>query len=636
MNPVTEEQATAPDAGITNEIGDVNAEFSPDSADAELRAVALIRRGLQASPELRDGLRTTLAMGFTVALGRLVIPVLIERTIDHGIGPGSGGGTAAEGGVDVGYVLRAAAIAAVVIVAGAGISWLVQRRLVLQAELAIANLRVRTFNRIHQFSIADHNDTRKGLLVSRVTSDPETLARFAQWGLYIWSIQPVVVFGVLLVLAFYSWQLALIVLLVHLPAIPVFRFLQRRQIAIYDAYRNRVSDMLAAYSEMVSGASVVRAYGAEGRFREELNTVVERRYRTRIRANRYVAGLFVIGDLFGAAAMVAILAVGLWQRQAWGLHAGELVAALFLTNLLREPIAEISEVLDQTQVAAASWNKILNVLDHPIDVKEPPAGQALALPRGPLSIEADHVDFAYRGGDRALIDVSVSIPAGINVAVVGETGSGKTTFAKLLCRLADPTAGSIRLSGVELSRVSADSRIHSVRMVPQDGFLFDATIAENVSFGADHATEDMILAAFDRLGLGWWVEKQGLHARVGERGENLSVGERQLVALARAQLADPGLLILDEATSAVDPETDQALTNALRRLAEGRTMLSIAHRLSTAEAADLVLVFDQSRLVGVGSHQDLLAQGGVYHGLYQAWLGNTRSATSSAGHDPDR
>jgi len=598
--------------------------LSGQDSDTELRALDLIRRGLAASPELRDGIRMTLAMGFTVALGRLVIPILIERTIDNGVTTDESG----AGSADIGYVVRAGVLAALVILVGAGISWVVQRRLVRQAELAIANLRTQTFNRIHQFSIADHSETRKGLLVSRVTSDPETLARFAQWGLYIWSIQPVVLVGVMGVLAFYSWQLALIVVVVHLPVVPILRFLQRRQIAVYDAYRNRVADMLAAFSEMVTGTPVVRAYGAEERFRGEVTTTVDQRYRTRIRANRYMAGLFVVGDLFGAVAMVAVLAFGLWQRDTWGLEAGELVAALFLTGLLREPIAEISEVLDQTQVAAASWSKILNVLDHPIDVVEPSPAVAVALPAGPLSVETDGVNFAYRGGGLALRDVSVSIPAGTNVAVVGETGSGKTTFAKLLCRLADPTEGSIRLSGVDLRDVSADSRIHSVRMVPQDGFLFDATIAENVSFGAEHVSEDEIVAAFARLGLSWWLQRQGLDTPVGERGESLSVGERQLVALARAQLADPGLLILDEATSAVDPETDQALTQALQRLAEGRTMVSIAHRLSTAEVADQILVFDQSRLVATGSHEELVAGGGVYYGLYQAWLGNTRNQTA--------
>ncbi len=613
-------------------------EGGAEQGASDLRAIQLIRRGLAASPELADGLRMTIAMGFAVAIGRLVIPVLIERTIDNGIGGTSGMDAAATdsvigtaaGAVDIGYVIRSAALAAVVILTSALISWRAQRRLVRQAELAITNLRIRTFDHIHRFSIADHNETRKGLLVSRVTSDAETLARFAQWGLYVWSIDPVMMLGIGLVLAYYSWQLALVVLVVHLPVLPLLRWMQRRQIAVYDAYRNRVSDMLAAFSEMITGTPVVRAYGAEERFRAELDSAIGRRYHTRMRANGYMASLFVVGDVFGALSMAGVLVIGLWQRQAWGLEPGELVAVLFLANLVREPIGSISEVLDQTQVAAASWNKILSVLDHPIAVVEPADGEARDLPFGPLRIEAEHVDFSYGDGEQALTDVSVIIPAGLNVAVVGETGSGKTTFAKLLCRLADPTAGRILVDGLDLRVVSHRSRVHSVRMVPQDGFLFDGTIADNVLFGVasetNYATEADVVSAFERLGLDWWLHKHGLDTEVGERGLNLSVGERQLVALARAQLADPGLLILDEATSAVDPETDQALTQALRRLAEGRTMVSIAHRLSTAEVADLVLVFDRSRLVDVGSHDELVAKGsGVYHGLHQAWLGNTRS-----------
>ena len=459
-----------------------------DSKPQELRALALIRRGLATSPELVDGLRMTIAMGFAVAIGRLVIPILIERTIDNGITAVDAGDAAASTGaatdiVDMTYVGRSAMVAAAVIMVSAVISWLAQRRLVRQAELAITNLRITTFDRIHRFSIADHNETRKGVLVSRVTSDAETLARFAQWGLYVWSIDPIMMLGIMAVLAYYSWQLALVILAIHLPVLPILRWMQRRQIAVYDEYRNRVSDMLAAFSEMITGTTVVRAYGAEDRFRTELDVAVDRRYRTRLRANRYVASLFVIGDLFGAVSMAAVLVVGLWQREAWGLEAGELVAVMFLANLIREPIGSISEVLDQTQVAAASWNKILSVLDHPIAVPEPSGDDARDLPSGALEVEAEAVDFSYGDGEQALTAVSVAIGAGTKVAIVGETGSGKTTFAKLLCRLADPTDGRIVVGGVDLRSVSPTSRIDSIRMVPQDGFLFDGTIAENVSYG---------------------------------------------------------------------------------------------------------------------------------------------------------
>jgi len=335
--------------------------------------------------------------------------------------------------------------------------------------------------------------------------------------------------------------------------------------------------------------------------------------------------LFVVGDLFGAVAVCAVIGLGVWQGEAWGLEAGSLVACVFLANLLLDPLSELGETLDQTQTAIAGWRKVLDLLDVPVEVQDPVPG--VDLPVGALAVEAEHLGFAYRGGPPVLHDVSVALPAGASVAIVGETGSGKTTFAMLLCRLADPTEGRIVVGGVPLTEVSGPSRHASVRMVPQDGFLFDATIRENVRFGRAGATDDDIAAAFRRLELEWWVDKlpDGLDTAVGERGDNLSVGERQLVALARAQLADPGLLILDEATSAVDPETDKALGLALDRLTEGRTTVSIAHRLATAENADLVLVFDRGRLVEQGSHPELVAAGGIYRRLHQAWVRNTRS-----------
>ncbi len=594
-------------------------------------ALDVLRRGLAASPSLRDGLKTTAALGVSVAVARLVVPTLIQRAMDDGI--------LVDGGPDLGAVWRASLVGAVVVFLAMLGTWWTQRRLVDRAELALAEMRRAGFAKVHDLSMAAQTARPKGVLVARVTSDIEALARFAQWGLFSWTVNPVVILGTLGLLAWYSWVIAVAVALTFAPVVPVLRFLQGRQLRAYDRFRTRVGEMFAAFSETVSGAAVVRADGTESVVAERLESTIDRRYRTRLEANRYMAGIAVLGDLFGAIATVVVIVIGVFFGDDLGLTSGELLACVFLANLLAGPIGELGETLDQTQTAVAGWRKILELLDEPIDLTEPVA----PLPgpdAGPASVSVRGLRFAYVDDVDVLRGVEVDISPGENIAIVGETGSGKTTFARLLVRLADPTEGSIEVSGVELSALSSVDRLGLVRLVPQDGFLFDTTIERNVAHGRPGATRSDVLAAFDRLGLDDWLARlpDGIDTNVGDRGGALSVGERQLVALARASLADPGLLILDEATSAVDPETDQALTSALRRLAEGRTLVSIAHRLATAEAADRVLVFDEGELVEVGPHDELVAAGGVYTRLHAAWIGGTRAggelATESDPSDP--
>jgi putative ABC transport system ATP-binding protein len=415
-----------------------------------------------------------------------------------------------------------------------------------------------------------------------------------------------------------------VTLLVHLPLLPVLRSVQRGQLRAYDRLRTRVSETLARVSETVLGMGVIRAYGQREASRADLHEAVDQQYRQQLRAMRYFALVLPFTDVVGMAAIAAVIASGVWWGDAWGVSAGELVAFMFLANLFVAPITQLGEVLDQTQTALAGWWKILDVLDTEPDVVEPDVG--LRLPEGSLGVRAEGLEFRYREGDLVLRGLDIDIPSGASVAVVGETGSGKTTFVKLVARLADPTLGRVLVGDIDLREVDPDERRAAVRMVPQDGFLFDTTVGENIRFGRPGATAADAADAIAALGLGTWVASlpAGIDTPVGERGESLSVGERQLVALARAQLADPGLLILDEATSAVDPETEQALEQALARLSEGRTTISVAHRLSTAERADLILVFDAGHVVERGRHADLVAAGGVYSGLHESWLGSTR------------
>jgi ABC-type multidrug transport system fused ATPase/permease subunit len=587
-----------------------------EAALQDAGAISVLRRGLAVTPELRDGLVLTALLAVATAAGKLAVPILIQQILDRGVlGPS---------GYRPGLVNLACVGAAALILALYWISRGTFLRLVRAAEASLLGLRVRAFTHIHRLSMAEHVDHRRGALVSRVTSDVETMAQFTEWGAVAWIVDSVLIVATLVVMAVYSWQLTLVVIAVFLPLFPVMRVLQRRQLAAYDDVRIAVGGALSEVSELVTGAPVVQAYGLEVRTRRRLRAAIDRQYRSQMRAAKWFSVMFPTADLFGALTLAAVVAVGAINGSSWGLGLGELIAFLFLVNLLLLPISELTEILDQTQTAIAGWRKILGVLATPLDVEEPEDG--LSLAPGALSVDLDGVRFAYRSGDEVLRGIDVHLPAAATVAIVGETGSGKTTIAKLLCRLADPTVGAVRLGGLDLRRVSPDSRRRAVRMVPQDGFLFDASLFENVAVGHPGSTRADVEAAFEALGLGWWVDDLpgGLDAPVGERGGNLSVGERQLVALARAQLGDPGLLILDEATSSVDPETEQALTEALDHLAAGRTLVSIAHRLSTAERADLVLVVDNGRVVERGTHDDLIAAGGVYAGLYESWLGNTR------------
>ncbi|HEY8545123.1 MAG TPA: ABC transporter ATP-binding protein, partial [Acidimicrobiales bacterium] len=569
-------------------------------------AIAVLRRGIAVTPELRQGLLLTVLLAILTAAGKLALPILIQQVLDRGV--------RGEQGFRPWFVYGASAATAAAVVVLYLLARATYLRLVRATEASLLGLRLRSFAHIHKLSVAEHSDQRRGALVARVTSDVETLAQFTEWGAVAWIVDNTIIAGAFGVMLVYDWRLGLQTMLLFAPIAVLLPWLQRKQLAAQDQVRTDVGDTFSEVSEAITGAPLVRSYGLEERRRRRLTESIERQYRSRLLAARYSAATLPLADVFGAIALAGAVVTGVMWGPGWGLELGELVAFLFLIGLLLNPLGELAEIVDRTQIGIAGWRKILGVLATPIDVPDPQPHQSVELPTGPLSISAKGLRFAYRDGVPVLHDVDLEIPAGRRVAVVGETGSGKTTFAKLLCRLADPTGGALLVGGVDLRHTTADARQRAIRLVPQDGFLFDGTVGENVRLGRLEAGDDDIRAAFHSLGLGWWLDDLplGLDTPVGERGTNLSVGERQLVALARAQLGNPGLLVLDEATSAVDPETERALTEALARLAEGRTMVSIAHRLSTAEAADEVIVFASGEVVEHGSHEELVAAGGVY------------------------
>jgi ATP-binding cassette, subfamily B, bacterial len=581
-------------------------------------ALHVLRRGLRESPELRAGLGFTIALSFASTIGRLLVPVLVQQVLDKGI--------RGQQGYNARFTYSASAIAVVVTILVYLAGTVSYRRLVRASEAALYGMRVRTFRHIHALSIAEQTAEKRGAFVSRVTNDVDTIGQFMEWGAITWILSLSLMFGTAVAMFVYSWQLALIAIVTVAPLALVLRTMQRGMLAAYDRWRTRVGEMLSEISESIMGAAVVRAYGLEARMDRRVKGAIQRQYKAQMGSAFYQASIFPMSDLFSSLALGVVIVAGAHFGPGWGLSLGKVIAFLILVQVFVQPLSELSETFDMTQTAIAGWRKIQGVLDLPVEIVEPSPG--VNLPSGALSVRTEGVTFGYPdGGGLVLHGIDIDIAPGSHVAIVGETGCGKTTFAKLLCRLADPVEGRITIGGVDLPDVTAASRRNAVRMVPQDGLLFNTTVRENVRYGREGATDQEVDGAFERLGLEWWVEtlSEGLDTRAGERGDNLSVGERQLVALVRAQLGEPGLLILDEATSAVDPETERAISEALEHLSEGRTTVTIAHRLSTAEAADFVLVFDRGRIVERGRHSELAAAGGVYSLLYGSWLGNTRA-----------
>lgn len=578
---------------------------------------ALIRRALVESPALRKGLRLTLALAMLGQAVTVVSPVVLQLIIDEEILDPSG--------VDLVGVFQKAAIALTALVVGVIVGRVSLLRLVRSSSAGLSDLRTKTFDHIMRQSVLHVQEERRGNLVSRVTSDISTLQEFMEWGgvgLIVGLSQVVLAMTVMLV---YEWRLALIALVFVVVYLLMMRWFQRILVANYDEVRQEVGRSLGVLSEATSAIPVVRAYGTEERTKSRVAEALERRFRIEFVTNRFANTLFSTAEMFAGLLTAIIIVVGVLIGINGGMTAGALVAFLFLANLLIEPLQIVVETLDFAQAAASGLRRVITVLDGEIEIEEPEEPEPLRP--GGISARFEGVEYSYPTGPIVLSDVSVDIPVGSRIAVVGETGSGKTTFAKLLVRLLDPDRGRIFIGGVPAPKIRLDELRARVAFVPQEGFLFDDSVANNVRYGSPDATDAEIWTAFHELGLGDWVEglPGGLETRVGERGSNLSAGERQLVALVRAWIGSPDLLVLDEATSAVDPALDVALRRAIGKLTSGRTSVTIAHRLSTAEGADEVLVFDKGRLVERGSHRALLDRAGVYALLYADWAAGTKS-----------
>ena len=577
----------------------------------------LIRRALIEAPALASGLRLTLIMAMAGQAITIVTPIVFQQILDEEI--------LNPAGVDLGGVLTRASVAVFALIAGIVVGRAALLRLVRSSSIGLSDLRTMTFDHLLRQSVLHVQAERRGNLVSRVTSDVTTLQEFMEWGgvsLVVASSQVLLATSVMF---YYQWRLALISVVGVSMYLFLMRWFQRILRRNYDSVRVEVGRSLGVLSESISAIPVVRAYGVEEETQDRVAEALESRFQREFRTNWFGNSLFSSAEIFAGSLTAAVVIGGVLIGVAEGMTAGELIAFFFLTNLLIEPLQIVVETLEFSQSAASGLRRVLEVLDSEIEIQDPENPED--LPADGLSVTFDGVRFAYDTGGDVLEDVSVTIENGSRIAVVGETGSGKTTFAKLLVRLLDPSEGTIRVGGVPLDSVPLAQLRSRVAFVPQEGFLFDDTIANNVRYGRPGATDAEVFTAFHELDLGDWLAAlpAGLETQVGERGGAMSAGERQLVALVRAWIGSPDLLVLDEATSAVDPSLDVALRHAMERLTRGRTSVTIAHRLATAENAEKVLVFDNGRLVEEGRHNDLLAAGGVYAELYADWSAGTKT-----------
>jgi ATP-binding cassette subfamily B protein len=486
-------------------------------------------------------------------------------------------------------------------------------------ENFLRRLRERVFDHLQKLSMPFYDRSQSGVLVSRMTSDVDSLSELMQMGLSMFVSNALLLVVSLVVLTAVSWQLMLVCAIALPPVIVASMTFQRDSNVAYLEVRDRIGSTLSHLQEGIAGVRVVQAFAREdvevGRFAEGNREL----YDSHMRSVRISAWYLPVIELAGWGTTAVALGLGGWWVHEDVLTIGTVAFFVLTLSNLFEPVQQLSQMFNMVQSAGAGLHKLYELLDTEVDVPERPG--AIDLPAAG-DVEVRDVSFAYVGGPRVLRDVTLSIPAGSRLALVGPTGAGKSTLAKLIARLYDPTEWRVTFGGVDLRDATLASLRGRIVVIPQEGFLFNGTIRDNVRLARGGATtaevDDALRAvgAFDRFA----ALPDGLDTEVRERGSRLSAGEKQLVSLARAALADPALLVLDEATSSLDPGTEALVEGAVDRLLDGRTVVVIAHRLSTSERADMVGVVDGGELVELGSHADLVARGGAYARLYATWV----------------